>query len=278
MNIDEFKTLYNELYDDNMIVEGKLLNSFLAGTALTAGTVLGLGKLSEVEKTEKNPVPIVQTIDKQSDMADTQEISDNHIETTADNDVENTEHADNAWIGSITIPFIIEWEGKVTDSNANHVLYDDDVKTKVKRRWDGNGGQAGIDRFIRSCKGKPTIGYGETNPDIVRKGKISDNEARSLLERRIKNLDRFLSNKYHYYNTMNPNQKTALISFSYNLGKHFIETGTVKLKKHLAAGRLNQMCNEMGDCDNITQKGELIKVPGLTRRRQAEMSLFRTPY
>lgn len=264
MNIDEFKTLYNELYEDNVIIEGRLLNSFLAGTALTAGTVLGLGKLSEVEKQEKPPVPIVQTVDKKSDITDT--------------DVDNAEQTDDVWISSVTVPFIIGWEGKVTDSNGNHILYDDDVKTKVKRRWDGKGGQAGIDRFIRSCKGKPTIGYGETSPNIVRKGKISDNEARSLLERRIKNLDRFLSNKYHYYNTMNPNQKTALISFSYNLGKHFIETGTVKLKEHLAAGRLNQMCNEMRDCDNITQKGELIKVPGLTRRRQAEMSLFRTPY
>jgi GH24 family phage-related lysozyme (muramidase) len=274
MNIDEFKTLYNELYEDNMITEGRLLNSFLAGTALTAGTVLGLGKLSEVEKQEKSPVPIVQTVDKQSDMTNTDAPSTDDVET-ADTDVIES---DNAWISSITIPFIIKWEGKITDSTGNHVLYDDNVKTKVKRRWDGKGGQAGIDRFIASCKGKPTIGYGETDPDIVRKGKISDNEARLLLEQRIKNLDKFLSEKYHYYNTMNPNQKTALISFSYNLGKHFIETGTVKLKAHLAAGRLNQMCNEMRDCDNVKQEGELVKVPGLTRRRQAEMRLFRTPY
>jgi lysozyme len=262
MNIDEFKKLYNELYEDDVIIEGKLLNGFLAGTALTAGTVLGLDKLSEVENQEKPPVPIVQTIDNQSDMTDTDEV----------------ETSDNAWISSITVPFIIGWEGKVTDSKGNHVLYDDDVNAKVKRRWNGEGGQAGIDKFIASCKGKPTIGYGETDTDIVRKGKISDSEARSLLEQRIENLDKFLSEKYHYYNTMNPNQKTALISFSYNLGKHFIETGTVKLKGHLIAGRLNQMCNEMKDCDNIKQGGKLVKVPGLTRRRQAEMRLFKTPY
>lgn len=278
MNIDEFKTLYNELYEDNVIIEGKLLNSFLAGTALTAGTVLGLGKLSEIEKTEKNPVPIVQTTDKQSDMTDTEKISDNHIETTADNDVENTEHADNAWISSITIPFIIEWEGKVTDSNGNHVLYDDDVTKKVKRRWDGKGGQAGIDRFIKSCVGKPTIGYGETDSDIIRKGKISDSEATNLIKKRIIALDEFLGDKYYYYNDMNPNQKSALISFSYNLGKYFIETGTKKLKKYLNSGELEKMCEEMADCDNIKQNGKLLKVPGLTRRRTSEMKLFKTPY
>jgi GH24 family phage-related lysozyme (muramidase) len=34
----------------------------------------------------------------------------------------------------------------------------------------------------------------------------------------------------------------------------------------------------MRDCDNITQNNQLIKVKGLTRRRRAEMALFRTPY
>jgi GH24 family phage-related lysozyme (muramidase) len=231
---------------------------------------LGLGKLSEVEKQEKSPVPIVQKIDKQSDITNITSTDD--VET-ADNDVIESE---DTWISSITVPFIISWEGKVTDNNGNHVLYDDDVTKIKKRRWNGKGGQAGIDAFIKSCIGKPTIGYGETNLNIVRKGIISDSTAKDLLKQRIIALDKFLSKKYQYYNNMNKNQRSALISFSYNLGKYFIENKANLMRDHLNAGRFDGVCYEMRDCDNVTQKGKLIKVPGLTRRRQAEMRLFRT--
>jgi hypothetical protein len=33
----------------------------------------------------------------------------------------------------------MQYEGAIKDSNGNHVLYDDDVNTTVKRRWDGKG-------------------------------------------------------------------------------------------------------------------------------------------
>lgn len=182
------------------------------------------------------------------------------------------------WIQSITMPFIIKWQGKIVDANGNHVVYDDDVNTTNKNRWDGEGQQQGINNFIQSCIGKATIGYGETGKNIVIKGTISDAEAKSLLINRLKNLDKFLSKKYKHYNRMNPNQRTALISFSYNLGRDFIQNGTKKMKAYLYAGKLDAMCSQMHDCDNVTQNGQLIKVQGLTKRRQDQMALFRTPY
>jgi hypothetical protein len=79
-----------------------------------------------------------------------------------------------------------------------HVLYDDDVNvpTHKKRRWNGKGGQAGIDAFIKSCKGKPTIGYGTTDKNIVRMGKISDSDAKQHVLNRIKILYKHLYNTY----------------------------------------------------------------------------------
>lgn len=76
---------------------------------------------------------------------------------------------------------------------------------------------------------------------------------------------------------MNANQKTALISFSYNLGKHFIETGTKKMKKYLKTGKIFEAADEMRNCDNVKQNGKLYKVKGLTKRRIAEINLFKTP-
>jgi hypothetical protein len=54
---------------------------------------------------------------------------------------------------SLTLPFIMKYEGAIKDSNGNHILYDDNVKvpTHKKRRWNGKGGQAGIKAFIKSC-------------------------------------------------------------------------------------------------------------------------------
>lgn len=195
------------------------------------------------------------------------------------NNVQNSDNINNItggnWIQSITMPFVIKWQGKIVDEDGNHIAYDDNVKVTNKNKWDGN---ISIEEFMNSCVGKPTIGYGETNSSLVKKGKMSDSEAKSLLLNRLKNLDKFLSKKYVHYNKMNPNQRTALISFSYNLGRDFIQKETKKMIKHLLAGNLDAMCYQMHDCDNVTQNGELVKVPGLTRRRQDEMDLFRTPY
>lgn len=273
MKVEKFKQLYTQLTGNQIIQQGKMLNNILAGTAataITAGSILGLGKLSQIQTNNyKNKYISQQTANNQYNYQE--KIQQPQIQ------IQPQQIINNNWIQNIAMPFIISLEGKVYN-NGYHVLYDDDVNRTVKRKWDGKGGQAGIDAFIKSCIGKPTIGYGETDKDIIRKGKITDSEARNLLIQKLNNLDQFLSSQYKYYNIMNPNQKTALISFSYNLGKYFIETGTIKMKQHLYAGHLNQMCQQMRDCDNITQNNQLIKVKGLTRRRRAEMALFRTPY
>lgn len=273
MKVEQFKQLYNQLMEDDIVLQNRFVNNLLAGTAITAGTILGLGKLSQIDtkkyQVSQNHIQQKYQIPEQP----TVEIPNN-----IKNIPQEPEIYQNNWINNITMPFVIYWEGKITNSFGQHVVYDDDVNKTIKRRWNGKGGQAGIDAFIKSCVGKPTIGYGETDEDLVRRGIISDSEAKELLLLKLNNIDKYLSETYQYYNIMNPNQKTAFISFSYNLGKYFIQNETVKLKENLKNGNLNKACYQMHDCDNVTQKGKKVKVKGLTRRRQAEMKLFKTPY
>lgn len=178
------------------------------------------------------------------------------------------------------MPFIMKYEGKVLDKDGNHVLYDDDVNAVTKRRWNGKGGINGIKAFIASCKGKPTIGYGITDKNIILKGKISDSEAKNLVLKRIKRLNLHLFKKYPIYSKLNPNQKTALISFTFNLGQHFIELSAEKMHTHLLNGNLNGACYEMHDCNKVRvgEQKKLVESRGLTNRRQAEMKLFKTPW
>ena len=75
------------------------------------------------------------------------------------------------------------FEGSVKDSKGNHVVYDD---ADNKHRWNG---KQDINEFIKSCRGKATIGYGETASSIVKKGKISDSEANQLLQKQIVSLN-----------------------------------------------------------------------------------------
>lgn len=245
MTIKKFKTIYEELTDKNdMIFESSTLNKILAGTALAAGTLFG-GLNANAETNQQN-----------------YEVKDR----------ENTN-----WVKAQTIPFIQKFEGRVLDEDGNHVLYDDNINAKVTRKWDGKGGKAGIQQFIKSCIGKPTIGYGETSPEIIIKGKLSESEAYNLLLIRVVDLNNYLNKTIPIYKKLNSNQKTGLLSFTYNLGKYFIERKAPKMRGHLNAGRLNLAWNEMRDCDRTTIKGRRVKSKALGRRRAEEIKLCKTP-
>lgn len=123
------------------------------------------------------------------------------------------------YITEIAMPFIKKFEGTIKDKDGFHVLYDDVATAVNKNYWNGKGGNSGIKQFIDSCKGQPTIGYGETNTAALMKGKISDAEADRFLLETLTSLDNYLTKKYKYYSSMNENQRSALLSFTYNLRK-----------------------------------------------------------
>lgn len=65
-------------------------------------------------------------------------------------------------------------------------------------------------------------------------------------------------------------QYIALISLAFNLGSYGVITGCPKLLYKLNSGDIEGAALEFLDCDRAGGK----RVPGLTRRRQAESKLF----
>lgn len=254
-------------------MNGKFLNSLLAGAALAGATAFS----------DLDAVPV----------------KNNKVKTTAINKAKPRLMANTGWnvplsdfIETTTIPFIKQWEGKVLDKKGNHIVYDDYIeKGKPRRVWDGLGGNKGLEKFIESCKGRPAIGYGDNDVDFIRShgGKITENEATDLLRTRIIDLANDLTNQFSIngmkrlngvpgkagmFTLLSPNQKTALISFHYNLGPKFMLTKTKKMKAAFQKGDWANVCYEMRDCNKSNGK----EVKGLTRRRNAEMELWNTPW
>lgn len=271
--MDKFTETYLKLLNEEneMILEGKFGKTVatlgLLG-AMTAGTMWHAKHAEDQLKEYDKKMEQTYSSENDQEIPDVPKLAD-----TEEQKIPAKKTSDNSqtWIESIAIPFLMEWEGKITDNKGNHVVYDDFVHDRVKRKWDG---VSDLNTFIKSCKGKPTIGYGDTSQNLIYKGKMSESEARTQLIKKLKVLDQHLSQTYPFYKKMTPNQKTALLSFTYNLGKTFIETGTKKMKNALLRGDFKTMAEEMLDCNNVTIDGKKVPVKGLTRRRHAERRLI----
>ena len=275
--MDKFTETYIKLLNEEneMILEGKFGKTVatlgLLG-AMTAGTMWHAkhadDQLKEYDKKMEQTYSIED--EDEIDIPEVPSVPDLH-EVKKTDSVKKSNTVDQNWIVNTAVPFIMKWEGKITDKKGNHVVYDDYVHDRVKRKWDG---VSDLNTFIKSCKGKPTIGYGDTSQNLIYKGKLSDSEAKSNLIKKLEVLDRHLTKTYPFYKKMTPNQKTALLSFTYNLGRTFIETGTKKMKSALLRGDFDTMSREMLDCNNVTADGKKVPVRGLTLRRQAERQLI----
>lgn len=267
----KFDQLYNSIIEEqNMLNEGKFTNSLLAGAAglaMTGATALGLDALSKQDFSAKDNIPVRHlTVTKYAKDDIPPEPKINYIPKT-----KVSQPVSDNWLTDITIPFIIKYEGKILKNNK-HILYDDNASSKKRKVWDGRGGQAGIDKFIKSCVGKPAIGYGSNDIELAKKGMISEEEAQSALLNEVKELNKILSNRFNpIWSQLNANQKTALISFYYNLGKYF---NAPKMVKNLKAGNISAAAHEFLDCDKIKTKNGLKSISGLTRRRAEEAKLM----
>lgn len=112
--------------------------------------------------------------------------------------------------------------------------------------------------------GFPTIGYGFTDPALVKKGKISEQEADKILTKRIKSDAQVLRQKLGptVWDQLKDTSKTALLSYYYNYPAGFKDT-----TKFMAAWRkgnyreaIRQVDAGMNDPNN----------PGLKTRRLEE--------
>lgn len=112
--------------------------------------------------------------------------------------------------------------------------------------------------------GTQTIGYGHTGEGGVPTPPISRSQGEALLRRDVVGYENDVKRLVHRQLTQN--QGNALTSFDYNLGPGC----TVDIAGYINAGQWKAAADHILDYDHAN--GQVW--PGLTRRRQAERSLF----
>jgi lysozyme len=118
--------------------------------------------------------------------------------------------------------------------------------------------------------GVPTIGYGctegVTEEDVKNKRTITEQEAIDMMMGELEQFERGVNACVKV--PINQNQFDALVSFSYNLGLGSLQKST--LLKLLNAGDVSGAAEQFLRWN----KAGGVEVKGLTRRREAERSLF----
>lgn len=124
------------------------------------------------------------------------------------------------------------------------------------------------DKVYKDGKGIDTIGHGLTDKKYISKGTITKEESLSGVKSHIdKEVLPHLKNK-PYWNNLNGNQKSALISYIYNIGSGNFNTKSPSLQKALLEGNWDKAAKQMDFGYND------IKNPGLKERRDKERQLF----
>jgi lysozyme len=124
--------------------------------------------------------------------------------------------------------------------------------------------------------GLPTIGYGSRtdingNPVTMNTAPITQDQASQLLQNV---LEEFV-NAVNGMVTVSLNQFDALVDFAYNAGAANLRSST--LLRLLNSGDYAGASGQFIRWNKATSNGQLIVLPGLTRRRTAEAQLFNTP-
>jgi GH24 family phage-related lysozyme (muramidase) len=113
--------------------------------------------------------------------------------------------------------------------------------------------------------GQRTIGYGCTDEDVLAKGKVTKDEAKAILKKRVELEMRWLKFKCP---NLNNNQLAAVTSLLYNLGRtKFSKSMTFKC---LVAGNYEQAKKEWAE---FRLSGGKVS-NGLVARRTRELALF----
>jgi len=115
-------------------------------------------------------------------------------------------------------------------------------------------------------RGVWTVGYGHTGADVHEGSTITRAEADALLEGDVAGAAGWV--RRLVTGAISQNQFDALVDFTFNLGCGSLEGST--LLKMVNAGDMAGAAREFLVWDHVN--GEV--VPGLLRRRQAEMALF----
>lgn len=113
-----------------------------------------------------------------------------------------------------------------------------------------------------------TIGFGHYGADVTPTMTISMTQAKELLAQDLARFEKYVNDILPHYPTMNENQFSALVSFTYNCGvgnlRNLTNNNTKPLEK-IADSMLSYV------------KSGGVVLNGLVKRRKAERELFMTP-
>ncbi len=129
------------------------------------------------------------------------------------------------------------------------------------------------DRAYLDTDGTPVIGYGLSRIDgkSVKMGdSISAAKADAALKSELHKIQQQINSTVNQ--ELTESQLSALASLSFNVGFGAVKTST--LVRKLNAGDYTGAANEFLRWDKANVRGRLVRLPGLTRRRQAERQLF----
>lgn len=117
--------------------------------------------------------------------------------------------------------------------------------------------------------GKKTIGYGFTQSRYISLGRITESQAREILNKEV----------VPYYarivetnvkKDLTPNQKAALISFCFNLGEKPLR----KIAERINKGNFQEASDAMRQYTKVKKGKEYVQLQGLVDRREKEVRLF----
>ena len=122
--------------------------------------------------------------------------------------------------------------------------------------------------------GKPTNGYGHTGPEVKVGQTITQEIADHNLTVDLATADGRLRDvtDVGMFSDLDEHQKAALVSFVFNLGA---EPGWT-IWKDIKAGNLADVPTQMRRFDHGEVNGQLVVIPGLANRREAEIAFWST--
>lgn len=132
---------------------------------------------------------------------------------------------------------------------------------KLLKRYEGFR-----DTVYLDGKGIPTIGYGFTDPALIKKGKITQKEADSRLTKEIATRYNTLKDTLPNFEKLSDDSKAALISYHFNYPAGFKDT--TKFMKYWNAGDYEKAIKEVDAGMND------LKNPGLRPRRLEEQAML----
>lgn len=135
--------------------------------------------------------------------------------------------------------------------------------TDLIKKWEG----CSLTAYLCPA-GVPTIGYGHTGGVALGQA-ITQQRANELL---AADVQEFSGHVGALCPNTTPSQFAALVSFAFNVGRHALESSTLR-RKYLA-GDIPGAADQFLRWNKATVNGQLVELPGLTRRRADERRVF----